>query len=401
MDFMTGNISSPKLRDFDFPIENIDDRRCTTFGIEDRDFSEVKFLSTGSNAIVYTGIQENTFVAVKMLRPNILVKNRKVAIQEMNLECQILCKVDHPNIIRIFGAGEVPRKFLMMEYLSGGTLDSLLKQNQELSNALHTQPGLPWLSSLDIAMELASALQYLHDEVHPSARIIHRDLKPQNIGFNNDRILKLFDFGLAACVKKTRLATDAYAMSGFTGTLAYMAPEVALRGSYNEKVDVYSFAIILWQMLSGEMPYQGMTRDQHLQQVALDGQRPSLSAIIANSPSYSAGMAMALLLGNCWQTDFSQRPDFASILMSLKSLKEDSKCKGAPLLSSPRLLTNSVVSLKKFFRRGSSNSTIRIEPDEEPPSASASVFDKKRRLTLNLKPSNNGIGKMCPTSDML
>jgi serine/threonine protein kinase len=66
------------------------------------------------------------------------------------------------------------------------------------------------------------------------------DLKPQNIGFDADKTLKLFDFGLAACVQKKRTASDTYDMTGYTGTLVYMAPEVVLRKRYNEKVDVFS-----------------------------------------------------------------------------------------------------------------------------------------------------------------
>ena len=178
-DFWTGNISSLPLRDFDFSIESISDRVSATFGVTDGEFSEVKYLCTGSNAVVYTGIRKNKLLAIKMLRPKI--KNKNVAVQEMNLECQILCKVDHPNIVRIFGAGEEPRKFIMMEHLEGGTLEDLLKpdknqtyRTQTIDSSPAISNGISFQAALNIAIDLAASLQYLHDQVHPSAMIIHR-----------------------------------------------------------------------------------------------------------------------------------------------------------------------------------------------------------------------------------
>ena len=144
------------------------------------------------------------------------------------------------------------------------------------------------------------------------------DLKPQNIGFSADGKLKLFDFGLAACVKKQQLASDTYEMTGFTGTLVYMAPEVYLNQPYNEKVDVYSFAMILWELISGEQVFSNMSKDEHMQEVVLGGQRPSLSPILARAPA-----GVARLLERCWHAKHQRRPDFASIERDLLSICED------------------------------------------------------------------------------
>ena len=146
------------------------------------------------------------------------------------------------------------------------------------------------------------------------------DLKPQNIGFDADNTLKLFDFGLAACVQKKRTASDTYDMTGYTGTLVYMAPEVVLRKHYNEKVDVYSFAILLWQMLSGEDPFGNMTKDDHMKLVVLGGQRPHMSTITSRTPA-----ALQNLLTRCWHADYMQRPDFATIAKELIALKRNPK----------------------------------------------------------------------------
>jgi len=109
--------------------------------------------------------------------------------------------------------------------------------------------------------------------------------------------LKLFDFGLAVCVKKNRTHDTTYRMTGNTGSLAYMAPEVALRKPYNEKVDVYSFAILLWQMLSGMELYLDVACANFVDQVVLGGlsfeldgrsmqaseRHPALRDFVANS----------------------------------------------------------------------------------------------------------------------
>lgn len=172
------------------------------------------------------------------------------------------------------------------------------------------------------------------------------DLKPHNVGFTADGTLKLFDFGLAACVHKKHLSTDAYIMTGYTGTVAYMAPEVALRQPYNEKVGVYSFGILLWQVVSGKTPFAGMDKEQFMQKVVLGSQRPSLSlaltcfgannnntlnstatappSVSGSFPLFSVGRApsagLARLLDRCWAADFNRRPDFKVILVMLNRM---------------------------------------------------------------------------------
>ena len=89
------------------------------------------------------------------------------------------------------------------------------------------------------AKSFAEAMEYLHSSVHPSAMILHRDLKPENLGITSDGRLKLFDFGLCRLVRKRTHLLEAYDMTGTTGSLRYMAPEVALARPYTEKVDVY------------------------------------------------------------------------------------------------------------------------------------------------------------------
>jgi serine/threonine protein kinase len=116
---------------------------------------------------------------VKMLKSKI--QNTRVAKEELNLEMQILAKVDHENIIQIRGAGEQPRKFITLEYLRGGTLDKILaeitvqEKGVQKNGSRHSLTlSLRWQTALPIALQLASVLKYLHQDFHPKASIIHR-----------------------------------------------------------------------------------------------------------------------------------------------------------------------------------------------------------------------------------
>lgn len=147
------------------------------------------------------------------------------------------------------------------------------------------------------------SINFLHDLT---------DLKPDNIGFTADGSLKLFDLGLCTCVKARTSSAQAYEMTGFTGSLRYMAPEVALRKPYNEKVDVYSFAIIVWQMARDRIPFKGFTKEEFMKQLVSEGQRPKLDK---NWPP-----KFSKLLEHCWDVDHMRRPSFTVIVLELNKL---------------------------------------------------------------------------------
>lgn len=167
-------------RDFDFPIVAMETAHVISSTLDGEDYCDVKYLSSGSNAVVFTASKKdapNKTVVIKMLKPK--VSHPKVAEQEMNLEMQILTKANHPNIIGIHGAGDAPRKFIAIDYLGGGTLEDLIRRYQGSS-------GIPLKMALPIALELASALKYLHDDMHPDAIVIHRgtNISSQFYSFN-------------------------------------------------------------------------------------------------------------------------------------------------------------------------------------------------------------------------
>lgn len=129
----------------------------------------------------------------------------------------------------------------------------------------------------------------------------------------------MFDFGLATCVKKRSCSSESYELTGYTGTRAYMAPEVALRRAYNEKVDIYSFGILLWQILTGMIPFQDYSKEEHMKLVVIGGQRPPL-VDIDGPGGFCIPTTLAQLLQQCWHADPNMRPSSSRVLMILDSL---------------------------------------------------------------------------------
>ena len=337
---------------FSYPVSSIPVKVNCSDNLPLSSFLEITHLADGSNANVFTALYNGNKVIIKMIKAK--VDNKELALHEFELEHGMLSRLAHQNIIRLLGAGTSPRKFMVLEYLEGGSLNEVLQKNKTkhgMSALLFHKPTFPYLKLLQLAKALADVLDYLHMKAHPGACMIHRgsacvvlccaairplissyplpliDLKPDNVGFTADGCLKLFDFGLVTCVKSRQSIHDSYKMTGYTGSLRYMAPEVALREPYTEKVDVYSFGIMLWQMAKDKVPFTGMGKKAFIENVVVGGLRPKLDK------SWPSGFCR--LLTSCWQRDPSSRPSFAMIVLDLDRLIDD-ELKAHPPKSAPR-----------------------------------------------------------------
>ena len=134
--------------------------------------------------------------------------------------------------------------------------------------------------------------------------------KPDNVGFNTDGDVKIFDFGLAKRLEpmdKTDIGL--YRMTGNTGSLRYMAPEVANCEPYDKRVDAYSFGILFWQICSLTTPYAGYSTKMHAEKVVRQGDRPPLDS--------TWPLTWTTLMKECWSTDTFARPDFDKIVSIL------------------------------------------------------------------------------------
>lgn len=265
------------------------------------DFHSVEMISVGTNSILYKAYLHNKKVIIKMIHSN--VQNDINIINEFQMESNILQHCQHTHIVKYLGNGIIPRRFIVLEYLNEGTLST------KLNNSINETSDI--LDVLIKGIQISDAMEYLHIKCIPNVSIIHRDLKPSNIGFLNGTI-KIIDFGLSIAIKQRTLSIDAYNMTGGTGTMRYMAPEVALNQYYSEKVDVYSFSIILWQIASNKIPFEYATHESFLTDVIHGGMRPPIDPIWPEE--------FQNLLTQCWDANQLIRPSFTEIKSILELL---------------------------------------------------------------------------------
>ncbi|XP_061370899.1 serine/threonine-protein kinase VIK-like [Gastrolobium bilobum] len=266
------------------------------------DFSNSARIGKGSFGEILKAHWRGTPVAVKRILPSL--SEDRMVIQDFRHEVNLLVKLRHPNIVQFLGA-VTDRKPLMLitEYLRGGDLHQYLKEKGSLSPS----------AAINFSMDIARGMAYLHNE--PNV-IIHRDLKPRNVLLVNSSAdhLKVGDFGLSKLIT-VQSSHDVYKMTGETGSYRYMAPEVFKHRRYDKKVDVYSFAMILYEMLEGEPPfasYEPYDGAKH----AAEGFRPSFRA-----KGYIPELQE--LTEQCWAADMNQRPSFIEILKRLEKIKEN------------------------------------------------------------------------------
>jgi len=157
---------------------------------------------------------------------------------------------------------------------------------------------------MTLGLQLARAVRYLH-----SQNVVHRDIKPENIGFDEDGILKLFDFGSAAQLSDG----DGYLL-GESGTLSFMAPEMALNKSYDGRaVDVYAFGLVLWEMCALERAFDGYSERRIMTKVVQKGERPRIPSRLWPKPLQN-------LLRRCWAAEAEDRPTMAEVVGKLEEI---------------------------------------------------------------------------------
>lgn len=164
---------------FSYPIAKVPVKYAIYDNLTFNSFKDVRHIADGSNANIFMGMLGNEQVIIKMIKE--FMEKDPLAIQEFDLEYGTLSRVDHKNIIRVLGAGKIPRRFIVLEYLGGGSLNTLLAQNQQVSGnklqKLFHKPTFTYASLLSTAKSIAQAMHYLHEQCHEGATIIHRGKK--------------------------------------------------------------------------------------------------------------------------------------------------------------------------------------------------------------------------------
>ncbi|MBA0791495.1 hypothetical protein Gohar_016072 [Gossypium harknessii] len=226
-------------------------------------------------------------------------------------EVAVWHKLDHPNVTKFIGAtmgssdlniqtenGQIgmPSNMccVVVEYCPGGALKSYLIKNRRRKLAFKVV--------VQLALDLARGLSYLH-----SKKIVHRDVKTENMLLDKTRTVKIADFGVARLE-----ASNPNDMTGETGTLGYMAPEVLNGNPYNRKCDVYSFGICLWEIYCCDMPYPDLSFSEVTSAVVRQNLRPEIPRCCPSS--------LANVMKRCWDANPDKRPEMDEVVSMMEAI---------------------------------------------------------------------------------
>lgn len=275
-------------------------------------------IAHGTYGTVYRGTYDGQDVAVKVLdwgEDGIATAAETTALRaSFRQEVAVWQKLDHPNVTKFIGASmgtanlKIPSNTspdainslptracsVVVEYLPGGTLKKYLIRNW--------QKKLAFKVVIQLALDLARGLSYLH-----SKKIVHRDVKSENMLLDSHRALKIADFGVARVE-----AQNPRDMTGETGTLGYMAPEVLDGKPYNRKCDVYSFGICFWEIYCCDMPYPDLSFAEVSSAVVKQNLRPEIPRCCPSS--------VANIMRRCWDANPEKRPEMDEVVKLLEAI---------------------------------------------------------------------------------
>ncbi|KAM0988611.1 hypothetical protein FF1_012635 [Malus domestica] len=279
---------------------------------------EIRYIvARGTYGTVFRGTYDDQDVAVKLLdwgEDGYATGAETAALRaSFQKEVAVWHKLDHPNVTKFIGASmgtsdlKIPTKgsssdgvdshptracCVVVEYLAGGTLKQFLIRNR--------QKKLAFKVVIQLALDLSRGLSYLH-----SQKIVHRDVKTENMLLDTRINLKIADFGVARVE-----AQNPRDMTGETGTLGYMAPEVLDGKPYNRRCDVYSFGICLWEIYCCDMPYPDLSFADVSSAVVRQNLRPEIPKCCPSS--------LANIMRKCWDGNADKRPEMGEVVKMLE-----------------------------------------------------------------------------------
>lgn len=201
----------------------------------------IEKIGNGGMATVYKALDKilNRYVAIKILRDEFTTDEE--FIKRFNAEAQSAARLTHPNIVSVYDVGqEYNVYYIVMELIQGKTLKQIIDEDGFLS----------WKWSINIAIQIASALDMAHKN-----NIIHRDIKPHNIMITEDGVAKVTDFGIAKAVSNSTIT----AFGTTLGSVHYFSPEHARGGYTDAKSDLYSLGVVMYEMVTGKVPFDADT----------------------------------------------------------------------------------------------------------------------------------------------
>ncbi|KAL9688939.1 hypothetical protein QQ045_033366 [Rhodiola kirilowii] len=213
------------------------------------------------------------------------------------LKLSLMKRLRHPNILLFMGAVTVGHHLcIVTEYLPRGSLFQLLRKKTV---------KLDWRRRVSMAMDIAQGMNYLH---HSNPPIVHRDLKSSNLLVDKNWNVKVGDFGLSQLKLETYLLTK----TG-KGTPQWMAPESLRHEPSDEKSDVYSYGVILWELATGNVPWEDLNPMQVIGVVGFKNQRLQIPNDM--NPHWAS------IIESCWLSDPRSRPTFLELLQMLRAMR--------------------------------------------------------------------------------
>ncbi|RCV09122.1 hypothetical protein SETIT_2G000900v2 [Setaria italica] len=276
--------------------------------ISNEDLEDLREMGSGAFGTVFHGKWKGTDVAIKRIKNSCFMLPSPQAdklITEFWREADIISKLHHPNILALYGVvnnGPGATLATVTEFMVNGSLKKVLHRKDKY---------LDWRKRIMLAMDAAIGMEYLH-----SKDIVHFDLKCDNLLVNvkdpSHPICKVADFGLSKMKQATLVS------GGMRGTLPWMAPELlTMSGTkVSEKIDVYSFGIVMWEILTGEDPYDGMHYGGVIGGILSNTLRPPVPA--------SCNPEWRKLMEQCWSTEPERRPAFTEVASRLRAILEAS-----------------------------------------------------------------------------
>ncbi|KAK7396761.1 hypothetical protein VNO78_17919 [Psophocarpus tetragonolobus] len=284
-----------------------------------KNFAPENELGRGGFGVVYKGeLDDGTKIAVKRMEAAVITSK---ALDEFQAEIAVLSKVRHRHLVSLLGYSiEGNERILVYEYMPQGALSKHLFHWKNLQ----LEP-LSWKRRLNIALDVARGMEYLHTLAHQS--FIHRDLKPSNILLADDFRAKVSDFGLVKLAPEGEKSV----VTTLAGTFGYLAPEYAVTGKITTKADVFSFGVVLMELLTGLMALDE-DRPEESQYLAawfwhIKSDKKKLMAAIdrvldVKEETFESISIIAELAGHCTAREPSQRPDMGHAVNVLAPLVE-------------------------------------------------------------------------------
>ncbi|EEC45840.1 predicted protein, partial [Phaeodactylum tricornutum CCAP 1055/1] len=262
-------------------------------------------IGAGAFGEIYKCRWRGTLVAAKIIKTAKIRKEwneRDLAIADFHQEISVLKSLRHPQIVLLLAYSTTADYEVMISELMKCSLLDVFKSHMVQGTRMRKRTQIIY------ATQLARGMNYLHTCSPP---IIHRDLKPANLLIDHSGVLKISDFGLSKIRPDPgKKETEKYTMTGETGSYRFMAPEVFRHEEYNETVDIYSYAMILFYLLVGRPPWPTISGMNAVKKAAEEGDRPNVPR--------DMDLRMQSLLKECWDENASMRPAFQRILANLE-----------------------------------------------------------------------------------